>query len=1396
MSAEHSEVGPSDMTDRFFPWRRVVDEQVGEEVSLLVMTDVLHHVVVGCKQLVQFDEAVPPSSLLALHCWRVESIQDDVVFLGKGPHSIVVHLPPAAASDFCRVSEVCAGIGGTLFGAVQAGMRPLVGLDKSSLSCELLRGNAVPIVLQGDIQHPQTWARFHLAHPLLRFGLLAGFPCQPFSTLGWSLAFSDVRSRTFFAVLALAWLTQAAFVLLECVTGAGKHTQVQQTLAEFCDARGFQMACTVLHLDQTFPCRRTRWWCLMYPTWLPKLEISDLPCCDARQSLFDVFPFWPVWPLEEELELKLTERELLAYDNLDFGFSLSDRLLNMSSKCPTLLHSMGNVLDSCPCSCRGPLSVSLLTAQGLHGVLVKSSRPEIGYRHLHPLEAAYLLGVPAECHMGTSLRGALSQLGQLASPFQSHWMIRHFQVVLGIVNLTEVQTLQEDFVQQHMRSHLRAWLPPSSFWQRQIEVHYEDASSVLVSLQEPSRVSDLLLAEAQLGRDLNTLMLVDAFGTPDWEHWLIGSWVCLTKRTGCGPLHGLSPLVLGLDDLTMTLEGTALVRQAGLVDSQFLAPRNLTVLLELWPSCAVHLLRQFLPCGMEMHGMFLLAHHWIYFRCEAQHDLLHVHVYDGLLQSIPLDLMRVFQLLQTAWNLSGLALDFQRPIPQTFGFHCGTIALLTLGACLGLWPLPSESLASQIHLDLLDRQLRRGLGPSDENSVLEWLQTFLPSKGVPPEHALARAKLALQRLGLPVLREALQQKDPWKALKQAGNVTGKPFQWVTFVELQQHVEARGHVGPKPHKAKKPKAKARNDPVVALSPETVVLYPSSFVDDHEDPVPPLTFPEVESNARGVCVVTMEQALEFQKLNAHLSTDALAVVSIGEIPPCPDLVQQDLQWPALYVPTKEPILVKGTLLMLGDVAVGLAKTANAPIVATLDTEVIRISAFKDVFSKDWQLLLKGPVKHLLSLLPALQACPDPSCGGVCKFFHAACDEDVMNPVLDVWAWRWTNLDNRPVPVEQAVVFSVFMRIPHSALKQVLTLSGWFGIFLEPRPASKQGPHPSFAVVWLPRAMDLTAALDLKRKHDHIIGVARMQTKLGLRVLRKHEAETLDLIHPGQKLANCVVERVYELGPLPHGLSQLQVAELLAAWNWVAKPLRPARSLEADQYWDIGTSQDPPAAVLHTATGSVTVTCKKERTRGGPALPSIQASTRTKKHIQTSLTTPPVKSGVDPWLAADPWQTYQPSTNIAADHSGQEVVFLEGKAASLQSAKTKIDDLEERLMKQMDQKFALQGPPGLTAMDTDESSRQAVQIQELQAQATKFESWFTDVSSRFGKMDQQLLEQHSQMSQMQESLEAQQQTTKHLQHALEGLNISFRTELQSSMEARTSRLEALPEKRARSS
>lgn len=131
---------------------------------------------------------------------------------------------------------------------------------------------------------------------------------------------------------------------------------------------------------------------------------------------------------------------------------------------------------------------------------------------------------------------------------------------------------------------------------------------------------------------------------------------------------------------------------------------------------------------------------------------------------------------------------------------------------------------------------------------------------------------------------------------------------------------------------------------------------------------------------------------------------------------DLVITHLQWPALYTPTSEPVLVKGSLINLGDVPVALARVEAAPTVAMLETAVIRVMVYQDQFDKDWTLLTKGPVKLLQSLLPSLRRCNDQACAGQCPMFHPACGEEVAQVILDAWSWRWSTNDNRQVKTSQ--------------------------------------------------------------------------------------------------------------------------------------------------------------------------------------------------------------------------------------------------------------------------------------------------------------------------------------------------------------------------------------------
>eukprot|EP00435_Cladocopium_sp_Y103_P059761 s1486_g21.t1 len=162
--------------------------------------------------------------------------------------------------------------------------------------------------------------------------------------------------------------------------------------------------------------------------------------------------------------------------------------------------------------------------------------------------------------------------------------------------------------------------------------------------------------------------------------------------------------------------------------------------------------------------------------------------------------------------------------------------------------------------------------------------------------------------------------------------------------------------------------------------------------------------------------------------------------------------------------------------------------------LETAVIHIMVYRDLFDKEWTLLTKGPVKLLQTMLPSLRRCADDGCSGQRPLFHPVCGEEVAQVILDAWSWRWATHENKQVPMDQAQTFSVFLRISLSALHEVFSLSGWHGVSVEPRPDSKQNAHPSFAVVWLQKGTAIAQALDYKRRHETVVGIARMNHKLG--------------------------------------------------------------------------------------------------------------------------------------------------------------------------------------------------------------------------------------------------------------------------------------------------------------
>ncbi|CAK9103232.1 Retrovirus-related Pol polyprotein from type-1 retrotransposable element R2 [Durusdinium trenchii] len=1171
------------------------------------------------------------------------------------------------------------------------GIQPHVALEISPFTCAHLSANHYPKVLQGDLASKADVGRFHQAMGGVRSGLCAGFPCQPFSSMGAQLHFSDPRASVFFRVLDAAYLVQSSYLILECVPGVQGLRPITQALDRFCEVMSFHWAAKVLHLGRALPSRRTRWWLVALPTSLNLPKLSDLPLALHRQTLGQLVRQWPTWPKEEERELKLTQSELDMYQDPAYG--VLPRLLDMNGVAPTLLHSAGHHLVDCPCGCRGPISDVTLRARGWQAIVVNSNYSDIALRHVHHNEAAFLVGAPFGLVALGERKALLPLLGQIASPIQAHWILAQVLDANGMLGDRTLFDAHERVMNHHVQEHLRRWPTRANQIPRQISIVFERDPVLHVTVHESVSVRALLEATGHHIGAVLELRPNDAAWLHPQGYVPPGPLSIAVRMIGQGKrpfsLAMDDPAVIvprdGLDDYTIHHQAMRLFAKAGRDDFVFFTPRFVAHLLEVWSHFAQQEILRVLNGKTTAIGVLWDCGHWIAFRVEKHGSQLEATSFDGVTMEATADM-----------------------------------------------------------------------------AIQTWLETFLPTKGVPVEAAKARAQAAIKKLGVEALDAAISSADPWRGLKQAGGALSKPFQWVQYTELQQHIaqrsETRHGASNKPDKLGN--RGKRVELPLNITPENLELLPNCFFDAMDEPLGMITMQNLRPDQRGLAIATEEQAVTFLKDSRNISTDAFGLLTIGELANSDsDSRVEHLHWTALYRPTQEPVIIRGSLINLGDVSIEKKAPAKAQTMPKIDTEVLRIQVFADM-ADTWPEFLRGPVKQIISQVSALRFCREPSCDGKCGLFHPAVDE------------------------------------------KILTHSGDFGIFIEPRPDSTSGSHPSFCVVWLNRSATPSDALHYKRTQEFVLGLARLGNKLGLRALCKHESALLKVVYPDRAFTACQVRFIYEMGPVPHGLSRDQLNQILKDWGWVARPLKVFRSTADGKFWDIGTSTAPPAPVLETEHGDLTVAKKRDAEKSAKTAPIVSAPMRTSAHLKANTAGKAKALGSeDIWMTTeDPWASYKAA-----------------QASSVPKMRSqRLGDLEARLkqeMKQQIQDLAQKGTSASSGLSPDTTALRT-DVDELKAQQTKMAGMIQDSAAKVQQLHQHAAEQAKQIQQLGDSftlqvrahdgqirqlgeaIQTQATATDAVTKEVTSLKASLADQLTAAMDSQTNRLEALLEKRSRTS
>ena len=269
-----------------------------------------------------------------------------------------------------------------------------------------------------------------------------------------------------------------------------------------------------------------------------------------------------------------------------------------------------------------------------------------------------------------------------------------------------------------------------------------------------------------------------------------------------------------------------------------------------------------------------------------------------------------------------------------------------------------------------------------------------------------------------------------------------------------------------------------------------------------------------------------------------------------------------------------------------------------------------------------------------------------------------------MIDLWGWRWCTLDGTKCKQDSAAVFQLFVRCPESILQDLLRASGTNGIYWEPRQSTGMGPHPDFALIWL-TGSSYKQAYHIARTDEKVIGLARLGNRIGLRTYEKH-GEAVHLKYCPQKpYLKGNIAFVFKIEPLPYGTQRQSLADILRDWGWSAKPLQAVRGSQG-RAWEIGATSKPPAEILQTQHGYLTITLMKDfAATSSPQ--QIVATQRTKKQIHQDATT-----NVDsPWGSeGDPWSQWLKKAASSSSTSTPPAALTPGAAQS------KILEVEKRL------------------------------------------------------------------------------------------------------------------------
>ena len=337
------------------------------------------------------------------------------------------------------------------------------------------------------------------------------------------------------------------------------------------------------------------------------------------------------------------------------------------------------------------------------------------------------------------------------------------------------------------------------------------------------------------------------------------------------------------------------------------------------------------------------------------------------------------------------------------------------------------------------------------------LQKLLTDRGVPEEQASQRADDVITQLGRGRVTNILRSEHAWRDLKSAASSAVPKLQLVHGSELGDAIKARLKTDDK-FGAKKVKTKGKVS-VPAMTqpmPEDFQIPEGIFRDAKGNALSQLPITSIGPQARGIIVLTADQALPYIRNAKPVSSNGLAVLVVDHSNSVLHGVGQEVRFPAICKQTMEPMLVTTRMIQIGSCEVSRNLTSEAPQVDEVNNAVIKVLVYRDEVPMPWTEFTRSPVKEIIKMTPMLQK---------------------PEVILDVWDRHYLSAKLTRTQASVAAIYTVLLRLTDVNFQELMSLSGTDGAYYEPRSIDGRGHATEFRVIWLNKTAKPQALLAMQ-------------------------------------------------------------------------------------------------------------------------------------------------------------------------------------------------------------------------------------------------------------------------------------------------------------------------------